>query len=646
MSINSLYGNTGTTLRFGGMASGLDTDSIIKNLMQIEQLKVDRLYQNKTKTEWLREDYRGINKILKDFKDTRFDVLNSSTYMLSSSAYRTYKVTSTSDEYVDVSPRSGTIAGTTTIEAIENLATSASLTSSSDVSAPLRGTVDLNVGMLLNGKSIIVSLDGVSKTITFSKDYVASDSVSFINDLQLMLNDTFGTGRVQATATAIVGQLDLEAVNSQLSIIGGTALETLGLTTGQSNRINLDESIANVKLKVPISFGTGGMVAFDINGVSFNFSSTTTLRQMMSDINNSEAGVRLTYNSITDSFKLTANTTGAGNTIVIANKEGSFFGDSSSIGIISIGITELVANDGKDAKLSINGSVIYRSSNNFIIDGISFALKATYNSTYSSTEAIKINAEYDVSTAVEKIKGFVSQYNEIIETINGKLTEERFRGFLPLTEVQKGEMSDKEAEMWEGKARSGSLKGDRILEGIVGEMRKALIDTVEGAGLSLSSIGIKTGNYMEKGKLLLDENKLTDALQNQGDKVEKLFAAQSEISYSPSLTSTQRSQRYQESGLMHRVSDILNDYIRTTRDNDGRKGILLEKAGITGDITEYQNTLNDEISRIDRSMDAAIRLMQSKEDTYWKQFTAMEKAIQQMNSQSSWLTQQTGNASS
>ena len=415
------------------------------------------------------------------------------------------------------------------------------------------------------------------------------------------------------------------------------ALETLGLTTGQSNRINLDESIANVKLNVPISFGTDGMVAFDINGVSFNFSSTTTLRQMMSDINNSEAGVRLTYNSITDSFKLTANTTGAGNTIVIANKEGSFFGGSSSIGI-----TELVANDGKDAKLSINGSVIYRSSNNFIIDGISFALKATYN----STEAIKINAEYDVSTAVEKIKGFVSQYNEIIETINGKLTEERFRDFLPLTEVQKGEMSDKEAEMWEGKARSGSLKGDRILERIVGEMRKALIDTVDVAGLSLSSIGIKTGNYMEKGKLLLDENKLTDALQNQGDKVEKLFAAQSEISYSPSLTSTQRSQRYREFGLMHRVSDILNDYIRTTRDNDGRKGILLEKAGITGDITEYQNTLNDEISRIDRSMDAAIRLMQSKEDTYWKQFTAMEKAIQQMNSQSSWLMQQTENSSS
>ena len=154
---------------------------------------------------------------------------------------------------------------------------------------------------------------------------------------------------------------------------------------------------------------------------------------------------------------------------------------------------------------------------------------------------------------------------------------------------------------------------------------------------------------MDKGKLLLDENKLTDALQNQGDKVEKLFAAQSEISYTHSLTSTDRndrSRRYQESGLMSRVSDILDDYIRTARDEGGRKGILLVKAGITGDITEYQNTLNDEISRIDRSMEAAIRLMQSKEDTYWKQFTAMEKAIQQMNSQSSWLTQQTGNSSS
>jgi flagellar hook-associated protein 2 len=169
-----------------------------------------------------------------------------------------------------------------------------------------------------------------------------------------------------------------------------------------------------------------------------------------------------------------------------------------------------------------------------------------------------------------------------------------------------------------------------------------LIDAVEGAGLTLSAIGIKTGNYMEKGKLLIDEAKLTDALQNRGEEVEKLFAAQSGISYSPNLTSAQRSQRYKESGLMHRISDILNNYIRTTRDDNGHKGILLEKAGIIGDISEFKNTLSDKLKQIDSRIGDAIRLLQSKEESYWRKFTAMEKAIQQMNSQSSWLSQQLG----
>ncbi|MGI6098072.1 MAG: flagellar filament capping protein FliD, partial [Dethiobacteria bacterium] len=267
--------------------------------------------------------------------------------------------------------------------------------------------------------------------------------------------------------------------------------------------------------------------------------------------------------------------------------------------------------------------------------------------TYEGTKtaggtAIKVSSEYDASAAVDKIKGFVEQYNKLIDTIHKKLSEEHFRDFAPLTEMQKEEMTEKEIELWEEKAKSGLLKGDRILEGITGQMRRALIDAVEGAGLTLSDIGIKTGNYMEKGKLLLDEAKLTDALQNRGDEGEKLFAAQSEISYSSNLTSAQRAQRYKQSGLMHRISDILNDYIRTTRDENGNKGILLERAGIVGDVSEFKNTLSEKIKRIDSRISDAVRLLQSKEESYWRKFTAMEKAIQQMNSQSAWLSQQLG----
>jgi len=635
--MNSIYGNTGTTLRIGGIASGLDTESIIRDLMRIEQLKVDRLYQQKTRTEWLRDDYRSIINILKDFKDTRFDVLKPDTYMLSSNAYRTYKVTSTNDAAVAVSARAGITAVTTTIQRIESLATAASLSSKSPVSSPLYGTGDIAGEMNFDGESLTLALDGVSKKLTFSKNYGPGEWDIFASDLQQMLDEAFGAGRVQVST--VVSEEDvhlrLTAGNSTLEVRDGTggAMDALGFTKGQSNRVNLDMSIGSLQFQTPLSFGTNGEIAFEINGVPFSFSSSATLREIMSKINSSEAGVQLTYSSLTDQFILTANETGAGQTIKIVNKEGNFFGEGSVTHI-----TELTAH-GTDAHLWINNQEIYRSTNNFTIDGINYTLKATYD----GTEPIVIKAEYDVTAAVEKIKGFVEQYNKVIEEINKKLSEEYFRDYPPLTEAQKDEMTEKEIELWEKKARSGLLRGDRLLEELVGKMRKALIDAVEGAGISLSAIGIKTGSYYEKGKLQLDEKILTEALLNHGEKIEKLFIAKSKIDYSPDLTSEQRAQRYQESGLMYRISDILNDYIRTTRNDAGKKGLLLEKAGIVNDVTEYKNALNEEISRIEKRIDAALALLQSKEDAYWRQFTALEKALQQMYSQSAWLMQQFGN---
>ena len=56
MAINSIY-STNQRMRISGLASGLDTESIINDLMKIEQLKVDKLKQQKQLLEWRRDDY-------------------------------------------------------------------------------------------------------------------------------------------------------------------------------------------------------------------------------------------------------------------------------------------------------------------------------------------------------------------------------------------------------------------------------------------------------------------------------------------------------------------------------------------------------------------------------------------------------------
>ena len=74
-------------------------------------------------------------------------------------------------------------------------------------------------------------------------------------------------------------------------------------------------------------------------------------------------------------------------------------------------------------------------------------------------------------------------------------------------------MSEKEIELWEEKGQKRSPARDPILQRIVYDMRRALVDSVEGVDINLSSIGITTGSYTEGGRLHLDEGKLKEALR-------------------------------------------------------------------------------------------------------------------------------------
>mgnify|MGYP000176579777 CR=1 FL=1 len=131
-------------------------------------------------------------------------------------------------------------------------------------------------------------------------------------------------------------------------------------------------------------------ISFEINGVHFEFDSSSTLRQIMSRINSSDAGVKMSYSSLTDSFVLTASTTGSGQTIRITNLEGNLFPDQEGQEG-SIGISTLQA-EGRDAVLSINGVRITRSTNSFTIDGLSYTLKETYSAAQAEESPIKITA--------------------------------------------------------------------------------------------------------------------------------------------------------------------------------------------------------------------------------------------------------------
>ncbi len=560
MAIDSNYDTyTSGRFRIGGLVSGIDVDSIIQDLMRIEQMKVDRLKQDRQLVEWRKEAYREITNLLRAFQDEFFNISKTDMYMLSSNAYKTFSVTSSAEEYVTATANASALEGSYTITKIESLA------------AP-------------------TILKGVS--------WVFSEGRSLDSTLEQL-------GLVEAD-----GRADF-SINGVRFLIG---------TPTEGEELPDDTVVIDP--------------------------TKTTMRQFVNLINtNDKAGVNIFYSSIEKSFVLQTKATGAATDILLDEISGTFLQD---LGLTADGAEKIAGTDARVyfAKIGSgdlsnpDNSILWQSSTNtFTIDGVTYTLK---NTTPEETAPIKITVAQDVDKAYNAIKNFVDKYNELIDKINGKLNEERFRDYLPLTDAQKNEMSEKEIELWEERAKSGLLRSDSILQNIVYSMRRALSDAVEGVGINLSSIGITTGLYFERGKLHIDENELKEALRNDTERVMDLFIKRSSIDYSPNLDAASQTRRYNESGLLHRISDILMNNIRTTRNKDGKKGILLEKAGIVGDVTEFQNLMDDELKRLDRRLDAAMEAMIRQESRYWAQFTALERAIQQMNAQSMWLMQQFG----
>ena len=105
--MTSIYPSTSSTtsstssanlLRISGMASGIDTDAVVKSMVSNYQAKIDKANQAKQTLQWQQEAYRDIIKGIKGLQDY-FDPL-SSKYMLSGNSFNTNSVTNSNSSIV------------------------------------------------------------------------------------------------------------------------------------------------------------------------------------------------------------------------------------------------------------------------------------------------------------------------------------------------------------------------------------------------------------------------------------------------------------------------------------------------------------------------------------------------------------------
>lgn len=411
--------------------------------------------------------------------------------------------------------------------------------------------------------------------------------------------------------------------SKQAVVTGATGVLTATATGGAANSV-LNVSVKNLASSSNVIYqGTAGATKMSdlysgtetsvtIGKATISFTADDTIESFVKKINsNKDSGVTAVYNSATGGMSLTNKDTG--------NKDIDITGEvfTSNANFTTAGV-----NKGVDATVVINGLETKQTSNRFTVNGVEFSLTGVTPT--GQTNQIEVTQNTDA--IIDTIKSFVDFYNETIALMNQKTNEERYRTYLPLSTEQKADMKDSEIELWESKAKSGLLKNDSILNKSLGDMRTAMISEFNfgGTKLNITQFGITTGSYSEKGKLVLDEDELRTALESNPEQVTALFSQVD--SSTKGITNND--------GLFNRIKKINATALES----------LSEKAGtskISSDLTTAflpQSQMGNQLTAYERRITELQARLTRKENQYYKQFTAMETAMNKYNSTSSSLS--------
>ncbi len=512
-----------SNLRIAGLASGMDTDTMVQSLMKVERLKVDRYEQSKQIALWRQEAYTSMNKMFANF------ILNSRKDM---------------------------------------------------------------------GLTRVSSTGFISNASYTRLDYVRKATSS---------NETAAT--VSATS---------EAVNGSYTI----TVDKLA-TNAKLNSIKVADS-KKFENQITINLGLGGedIVVKNENGV--------TMSDVANAINNAKQGVTAFYEM--DSSKegvlfLQTAKTGKAATINLTSSSSEFLNQ----------FTNKTA-QGENSQIDFNGQKFNYFDNNITFNGLNIQLKSEGVST-------TINVDTNVDGIMEKIEKLINDYNELVDKASKSINEKRYANYYPLSQEEKKAMHEDDVKLWMEKAKSGMLNRDETINRTLQTARNELYKTLEngtGSFNHITQIGISTEKYARGttgGKLQIDKDKLRTAIMEDPEGVMELLFKESDEKAVDSKNSTK--------GVFTRVYDSLIDGMKSIIDKSGpgEDSELLRsvKSNILIDFVTKKSSISDidkEVLDANKRIDDLNAMLYRKENAYYAKFANMEKMLQQMYSQSNWLSQQ------
>lgn len=307
-SSGSIYGSRNSNI-ISGLASGLDTESMIEGMLESYKQKITGLQQNRQSLLWQQEAYQSISDKLVEFS-RKYMSYTSSTNLLSSSFFNNAVLTTTGGKFADMVSATGKTSSNVTIDAVAQLATSSRYTHSASglgqatVGTDGKLTVTGDGTFDVNGKMNVSELEG-SLSLKYGNKEIT------INFDELEFFDKKGDGSGTITADDLKSAIEKKLEDQKITLSSGdqkAASELIKVEVGSNGEITFSDK-TSAGNTVEISGATGKLkdslgLTGDKLGSSFTFKEGTYTTQVSTAEYLSDKSITVTLNGVKKTISL------------------------------------------------------------------------------------------------------------------------------------------------------------------------------------------------------------------------------------------------------------------------------------------------------------------------------------------------------
>ncbi|MCM1120831.1 MAG: flagellar filament capping protein FliD [bacterium] len=620
-------------MRMSGLMSGMDTESIVQQLVEARSTKVTKAKNSQTKLQWKQDIWKDLNTKLKTLQSKLSGLRFSSDYAK--------KITKASNSNaVSVLTSDSAVNGVQQLQ-INQLAKTAYMTGGKILTRDEK----INTDAIKAGDVLTFDQDGDGKDIpkTFKMTITTTDPKT--HDVTDTKEVNFSVTS-ETTATELIKQLrdaGLEAIyddetgkirflpakNTNVSLEGDSSVYSALMEPG-SRKDTGSEVTALTELGDLMIFsrdGDGNEISKSIKvktgekEVNIELTSKTTISDMLTKMR--EAGLNANFDAKQERFFISAKDSGADGNFTITSNDADAM---EALGLaekkdtdekgneINVGVTYIT---GQDARITLNGATFTNKNNTFEINGLTIVAQ---NETQAG-ETITLTTQQDTDGIYDKIKDFFKTYNEVINEIDKLYNADSAKDYEPLSDDEKYSMSDSEIEKYEQKIKDSLLRRDENLSSVGNALKKIMLKgfSVNGKTMYLSNFGIETLSYFtasdnERSAYHIDGDPDDTNTSGNTDKLKQMIASDPDtvISFFTQLTQSLYTEMNEQSKSVEGTRSFGSFY-------DDKK--------MKSDYDDYKTKIKDLEDKL-----------ADYEDKWYKKFAAMETAMAKMQQNASAVT--------